>query len=330
MEHHDGFENLEEANTAGPENPEEAHDDRPENLKKGRFLNLGNPPRVIPLPLFLSLLFPPFALWGAFCFSFGMIFVWIFLQPLNFLSDAALTVASEETDSGIITTSRMSPMTYNEQPVYVIEYEFTTPRGVTIRGESASTGNVYHRGERVTIEYLPWGPSISRIKATRKNPFGWIGLITLIFPFIGIMLSLYQVREGLRGARLLKDGALSEAVVRSAEPTGTIINGRAIHKVSFAFKDARSIEHVASYKTQNVAEVTDEKTELVLYDPRDPDDAIPIDGLPGKADIDVRGDWICPDSVTPLFVGGAVFVLYAAHVFVLFRYLAGMPGVFGI
>lgn len=68
-------------------------------------------------------------------------------------------------------------------------------------------------GKRVSIEHLRERLNIARIKGCSKNPGGYLGAITIIFPVIGIIMIVGGYRDIRRKLKLLEAGLVANGLV---------------------------------------------------------------------------------------------------------------------
>lgn len=253
------------------------------------------PPRNVPPGVRLRLLFGGFLnQFGWAFFGFGMIFVWIFAVNSDI---SAILHFRGEIDRTTGTVTRSEYTGWNEgggdndsgTPIYRNYYRFTAPDGTEYEGVSYATGRQKQPGAQVTIEYPKGRPDISRIKGMKRNFFGPVGMIAVIFPLAGFFIMLSGFRGGIKGARLLGNGWLALGRLKSKEDTGGRVNDKPIFKMTFEFTadDGGTYEAVA--KTHKPWLLEDEEQEILLYDRRNPSSAVMLDSLPGAPTIDKNG-----------------------------------------
>ena len=259
------------------------------------FLSLSWPPRHVPLTVRVRLLFGGFLnQFGWIFFGFGMVFVWSFTLQAD-LTSWHLFRGRLETCEGTVTASKKTSFSEGGSkrrrgtPVYANHYSFTDSAGAEHQGVSYKTGVRLNAGDKVTVEYLPARPEISRIKGMRRKPVGPWGLLVVLFPLVGACLVISGVRRGLRAGRLLRFGEQTTGRLKSKTPTNTKVNNQRVYKLVFDFEGCDGARYEATAKTHRPEKLEDERDEPLLYDPTRPSQAVMLDALPGSPRIDQSG-----------------------------------------
>jgi len=264
-------------------------------MQRNNQAGLQAPPRPVPLPVQVRVLFGGMVSQMGWLFlGFGLIFVWAFAVHVDLSGPMRLITPQVETRgqvTGIEDTDISeggdddSPGT----PIYRILYRYAGPGGRILEGASYSVGTDLQPGEPVRVEYAAANPENSRIVGLRQAPLPWVVLFVLIFPLIGLVMVVYSLVEGTRASRLLRIGVLAQATLISAEPTSMSVNNRPVVRLTFDFTDAEGSLHEVTTRTNAPERLQDQQTELVLYDPRRPDEAVMLDSLPGSPRLDADG-----------------------------------------
>jgi hypothetical protein len=285
-------------------------------------VDMAGPPRCVPLLVRVRILFGgALDAFGWFFLGFGLIFVWVFVSPSSLtewytfrgsLERAAGRVVGVEKTGISVGGSRGSPGT----PVYACRYQFQGPAERTYEGVSFTTGLAHKAGQAVTVEFPKGAPGTSRILGARTAKTGPLGLISLIFPLVGMAALLGGIPGKVRGVRLLRDGVQTTGVLVDKAPTHTRINNRTVYKLTFEFTAADGGKHQAVAKTHLVEKLEAEPRERLLYDPYSPSRAVMLDAMPGSPRIDENGQ-IRVDSVLKTLAGlvipAAVIVGHGAY-----------------
>jgi hypothetical protein len=130
----------------------------------------------------------------------------------------------------------------------------------------------------------------------------WAGVVAVI-PFAGIVIVAFAFRRGARYVRLLRNGTLGFGTLVSAEPTGVTINDRPEYRYRYAFQTGDGREYVAEAKSHLHERMEDEEEESLLYNPANPNDAIILDEMPLKPEIDRNGNFaVSPKSSAKAFL----------------------------
>ena len=241
--------------------------------------------RKIPLSVWMNIFFGGFAnQFGWLFFGFGMIFFWIFAMN----ADTSFFLFSGEriTHQGIVTDSRETNVSEDEEAVYEIHYTFIDYRGKKLQDFSYATGNWLNKGSKVTIEYPVGKPYYSRIQGMRRKMFGPLALLVILFPLIGLISLLFGSTKALRRAKLLQHGVATKGKLLSKEVTNITINDQQVYKFTFAFQDSSGKEYKVSEKTHNVDVLQDDSKEDLLYLHDNPENAVLVDSLPGPPKLD--------------------------------------------
>lgn len=255
-----------------------------------------SPPRISPPPrplvpaVSVAVLFGSFLTQaGCFVSAFGMLFLLIFV-PMTDLSSVIHFRGPLPKVQGQVISVEETNAEENERDIYAIEYQYRL-RDQTYEGTSFTSAVNYAPGMPVTVEYVAKQPQRSRIQGLRAAPFGaFILLFLLIFPIIGLLMALYPFLQGLKALPLLKDGLLTQAQLHHEERTGSRINDRPVYLMTFAFQarhDGRIYE--VSTRTHEPERLRDQQDEAVLYNPKNPAQAVLLDSLPQRISIGASG-----------------------------------------
>jgi hypothetical protein len=230
-------------------------------------------PRVVPRSVFraatrenpLRWLF----LFGAVFLLFGLFVCWVF-QAWSGVGDILLNIGNEKTTNGaIVGWERTSASVGGSRrgggftPVYRVDIRFFTPNkevaaqcyvtGIRSipgwgqipesRNERASNASVRLKEPfPVTVEYVPWYPSLSRAVDTRASLIGYFGLVIFIFPLVGIAICVHSWYCRRRTKRLLAEGQY--------------VTGRVTRILTRTARRSKHFEAVVSFDDQNGVERT--------------------------------------------------------------------------
>ena len=253
---------------------------------------LALPPLPVPWPVRTQVLFGGFFnQFGWLFFGFGMVFAWIFGLSADF-SPAYFALSQSETTQGTISDIQSTGASENETPVYANHFVFRVEREETeFFGVSYTTGQRYSIGQTVPVQYLADNPDVSRIEGARGGTFSaWILCLVGIFPIIGLIFIIAGMRRGVKGNRLLKNGKIGQGRLVDKSPTNTRINNRTVFKLTFEFEADDGMPYRAIAKSHLTDNLEDEPWEQLLYNPKNPGDAVLADNLPGAPDIDESGN----------------------------------------
>jgi hypothetical protein len=262
--------------------------------------HLTPPPRSLPFDLSLRVVLGDvLGQVGWFLVGFGLIFVWAF--------DATGGVASVFRFSGELATVegrttgwRETSLSINDEDVYETTYAFEVD-GRSFAGSSYATGYYVAEGVVVTVEYRASDPSISRIESMRASPAGAVIAFVFVIPLVGLAFVRSGLRRGQRARRLLAEGHLAQAALKSKEEVLSRAD-KSVYRLVFEFTADSGGSHEVEVTTNHAWRLEDDETERLVYDPRHPSDAVLLDDLPGSPTIDARGS----------FVGGGAYGMAVA------------------
>lgn len=268
-----------------------------------RPLQLAPAPRRVSTALRLRLLFGGVLNtigWAITCF--GMIFVWVFV------GNSELTTLGKFSGglggvSAFVTAVEATAMSENDSKVHAVHYEFEVDDR-RLSGTSYTTRGVPAEGARVDVEYVVADPSISRIQGMRTAPFPAAVAFVWLFPLIGIGFVAFGLRSGRNAIALLVHGEHARGRLVAKEATNTTVNNQRVFKLTFEFEDGSGATHKAVVRSHLLADLEDEETEALMYDPHR-DAAVLLDALPGRPQTDAEGGF---DTARP-GVACAVLIL---------------------
>lgn len=284
---------------------------------------LAMPPRNVPLAVQVQALFGGFSgQFGWLFFGFGMIFVWIFGLP-TLLYSVPFWLGGVETAPGVVSAVQGTGSSENDVPVMANQYVFRVERlEQEYRGESYTTGSQYSVGDNVTVEYVADNPDISRIAGTRTGQFSsWALCVVGLFPLVGLGFIYVSLMQGFRGIRLLKNGKITEGRLSDKSPTNTRINNQTVYQLTFDFTADDGLPYQATARSHRTLNLEDEPLEQLVYDPRNPKNAVLVDNLPGSPDVDETGQIYSQASsfgiLLPLILPAVVLLVHGSILFMM-------------
>ena len=201
-------------------------------------------------------------------YGFGALFGSFFLLNADFsfvhYSNAELVKVS-----GVSLGAEETNMSENETYVIKTFYRFTADDGNEYEDISYGTGTWFDQGEAVTVEYPKGKPGYSRIEGLRREAFGPVTLLVLIFPGVGLLLIAIAMSKNLAAVRLLRNGRIGSATYQSMQSTGGSINDRPIMRMTFLFEHEGN-EYLIETSTHEPERLQDEAQETLVYNPDNP------------------------------------------------------------
>lgn len=250
-------------------------------------LRMMAPPRDVPLSCRLVLMLNVGVQIGAFLLAFSTPFFWLFvgnseLSSITFRGETMRT-------NGVVMEVRDTQASEGGATIYEVRYRYSVS-ATPYEGASYERGETEREaGDLVIVEYLKRDPSRSRIEGLRRGMFGPGVLFVLIFPAIGLAVTLVALGFGARRSRLLVRGVAVFGSFKETRPTNTTINGRRLFEVIHEYRTLDGKLHESSTKTTDVDSVTDDDQELLLYDPSRPSRAVAVDGIKPLPKLDEGG-----------------------------------------
>lgn len=262
---------------------------------------LPRPPRSVPFSLAVRLRFGgPFGLIGWLFLAMGLGFLLgfsVIAHPL-----VALKLASAETArvEGTVLGWSDTSVSVNEQPVVATHFEYRVD-GVVYEGASFAVDRAPDPGTRVAVIYVVGDPKASKIDGMMAGQAPlWVIALLLIFPAVGLLLVLLNLRRGGRELKALRHGRAARAVATGHRPTGTTVNEVPEYAVTFEYRDHLGQTHRVEQKTLSPEELLDEAEEPLLYLPDRPTVAVLLDSRPRVIELDDRGHF-APRSALATF-----------------------------
>jgi hypothetical protein len=241
---------------------------------------------VLPLSLRITNRFHGMAQIGFFLLAFSTPFFWLFagnadISFLTFRGDLATAPATVKE----VVDTRASE---SRRRVYANHYSFFAD-GHEFSGVSYSSGEALQPSAVVTVHYDPKNPLHSRLEGMRPAMFGPGALFVLIFPAIGLALTWFAVKSGGTTNRLLQNGITARGKLCDKRPTNMRVNNRPVWELVFEYTGQDGMTHQASTKTSLTAKLTDDAEEELLYDPENPQEAVFLDSLGSRPQLDETG-----------------------------------------
>jgi len=240
-------------------------------------------PRTISTGLKLKIIFGnTVAFIGIIFFVTGMIFPIIFGMYSDFSLLTNLDNEQQMQTAGVLSKTEATNSSENKKTIFKYDYVFVGLDGKEYTGISYSTGYIgLAVGDTVPVTYTINRPSSSNIEGMRAGLFpGWTILLTLIFPFVGLIMVVIMFRKGKKNLNLVQNGMLTKGKVTGREPTNVKINNRTVYKIFFEFKAGDGSLQKSVVRTHFPERVLDEAEERLVFDVNNPSQAILVDALP--------------------------------------------------
>lgn len=292
-------------------------------ILSNRIERLRPPPRPVPLATICASLTGFVGLFGAFFFSFGMIFVWLFSIGLHPIDQWRLS-RSYATAPAVIEEALDTGSSVDDIQVYQYRFSYTPGDGGPLYGDCYTTGKRWITGASVLAHYLPGKPEVACLEGARLSKFSprYLPFI-LIFPLVGLSLFLPSIFSGWRKIKLLRYGEITGALNISVSPTNTSINNVPVMEYSYEFRDRLGAVYTGTSKSLPTKKIGDEEREPVLYLPSNPRRSMLVDALPLRfaLEVDEGGRWRHRGFFKPILLFLLAWGLVLAHVVIGFTIL---------
>jgi len=246
---------------------------------------LSPPPRSVPFSLAAVTAVGSIIAWLLLAFS--SIFFWLFCARAD-LSFVTFRPPYEETQ-GTVRAIKATGASEDRQKIARVDYSYRVG-GEELHGTSYRLGHAPEVGEQVTVEYLPNAPRKSRIAGMRRDLWSpWILLLAL-FPAGCLIFVILSVRTGLRRCQLLRLGMVTTGKLVDKRRTSATINKQRVYELIFEFHSYDGRQFTTSARSHRTERLEDEHEEPLLYDPLDPSNAVMVDSLPSRPELDEAGN----------------------------------------
>lgn len=221
--------------------------------------------------------------------GFTLIFCWVFVGQSDVASLYQFRGSLMNT-TGQVTAVHETNSSENDTTIYEYVFEYEISPGMPITDRCYTPGKKYDVGMQVPVEYVPQTPPVARIKETRKAPFGVAVLFVLLFPMIGFGLIAGGYAMGLRTLSVLRRGKFTTGRLVDKQGTNTTINNRRVYALTFEYTDDKGVVRRGTTKTHLTEAAEDNEAERLFYDPQNPETVRLVDLLPGKPQVNDKGE----------------------------------------
>jgi hypothetical protein len=226
------------------------------------------------------LLFPGLAhvvplLFGGFFAAFGMLFVVVFCWGLP--KDLALSAAGTETVGVVLDAGPDEKIKIDGRHPTRVRFRYVW-QDVEREGNSTALDLAAEPGAAVPLTVFSPEPSWVRIKGTMIAPFGYAGLIALIFPAMGVGIMRLGWGERIRRRRAYTHGEVVVARVKGLDPgRPSMVGATSPMRVRWTF-ELEGKEFDGSLESSDRARIeglVHDGRITVLYDPDHPEHNLP-------------------------------------------------------
>lgn len=154
------------------------------------------------------------------------------------------------------------------------------PREATADSVEPAVLERAERRERLSIDYDPQSPTLSRLTGGSASFFGWFVLFPLAFAVVGLAVLRAGLVRALRARSLYVHGTPALARVTAVKPTNMRINRRSVMRADYEF-DAVVTRATGSTTSRDPPPVGARL--WVLYRPSNPKENVAATGLPTRS-----------------------------------------------
>jgi hypothetical protein len=175
----------------------------------------------------------------------GLLFSYVFVISARLIPSIRL-LGADKTTRGLVLDVEETNSSVNDVTVFKNTFRFSLDEKEYTQ-YSFTTGKIYSRGDRVTIEYLSDDPEFSIIKGTSYSVFGFFPIFVIILPVVGYSIIFnsrpYHIRKYIK---LLKKGKLTKARVAYIKRRGNKCH------YYYQYHDEKGIEKTGKYVTDDI------------------------------------------------------------------------------
>ena len=231
----------------------------------------------------ISLLFKIKVALSNFHVMFGIIFIVSSLTCAFLVSylDTLPISKDQPLIEGEITSINETNKYKDGRLIYEYNYIFETPDNVTYTDKSYYNELQTYTDNKVMIRYTESNPDKSCIIGMDKETTPWWVFILMLGPaFVGIVDFIIGMKKVWRNIRILKFGKVSFGTYKSSNLTNAETNSRDVYKYYFDFIADDNNTYTATGETHMTERLEDEEKEPVIYNSKNPSEAVILDTLP--------------------------------------------------
>ncbi len=236
----------------------------------------------IPLRIRMLLLF------GRTSFIIGFFFTLIGLSFITYFSlqlDWNILFAAKKdlvTTSGFITSLIETQYKVDESVLYEYRYQYYDMSQIPYSGFFLEYANAYEPGQEITIEYLRESPEVSRFVGKDRQNYDQIMFLAGVGCLVAGFLFLYpSCRRTRRERKIIMMGLPAEGRLVHAEPTNLKVNEQPVYKLTYEYHTSRDNIQKFSVRSHLIRNISNEHSEILIYDPDNPGKVLVVDTLPG-------------------------------------------------
>lgn len=226
-------------------------------------------------------------LFGRTSFIIGFIFTIIGIAVISFFSlqiNWRMYFAGEKdlvVTTGKISGSQETRYSVNDAPLFNYNYRYYDQAENIHEGNFLEFEGQYSMGEDIEIKYLKKVPSNSRYAGRDRKNFDQIMFLGGIGALLaGLLFIIPSSRKTRKERKIIMAGLPAEAKLLEAVPTNLRVNEQPVYNLTFEFTDGRKSVKKCFVRSHLIRNFSDGHKEKLIYDPRQPSNAVIIDTLP--------------------------------------------------
>ena len=215
--------------------------------------------------------------------KFGIIFIVSSLTGVFLLSYSDTLPISKDQPliEGEITSINETNKYKDGRLIYEYNYIFEIPDNDTYTDKSCQNELQIYTDNKVLIRYTESNPDKSCIVGMNKKSTPWWVFILMLGPaFVGIADLIIGMKKVWRNIRILKFGKVSFGTYKSSNMTNATRRNRDVYKYYFDFIADDNNTYTATGETHMTERLEDEEKEPVIYNSKNPSEAVILDTLP--------------------------------------------------
>lgn len=243
-------------------------------------------PRAVPLGVRLNLYVRSIMnIIGFSLVLFGAAFLAVAQSMADFGSTMQFSDSDPVTMGELVDKTKTGSRSGGRRGYFLYKYEFAyVVKSVRYEGRSFARdiGNI--NGTKVPVAYVPDNPGVARIQGmssgTAVRTGVWLALGAAAITLTGLGLLFFGIKKAWKYSHLLRNGVFTTGTVTGKVDTGWAVNGMTEWYVHFQFKHQDGQTCTGKVKSHETAVLEDQQLEPILYDVKNPSNAILVDVLP--------------------------------------------------
>jgi hypothetical protein len=181
----------------------------------------------------------------------------------------------------VITAINETQYTVNDVSLFEYHYRYSTGEAQMHLGSFLEYEGLYRAGQEIQVEYLNSSPEVSKFSGRdRRNLDQIMFLAGLGGTLTGFLFLVPSIRKTRRERKILTSGRPAMGTLLHAEPTNMKVNEQTVFKLTFEFSTDRNQSQQFTIKSHMLRNLTEGQSRMLVYDPRQPSNAVIVETLP--------------------------------------------------